>query len=147
MGKLLIDNIIGTWELVSFQSTDDNSNITYPLGEDPHGFIMYNSDGHMSVQMAKRYRPRYASGDTFIGGTDEEILEAARGYSAYAGRFDVDEATQTLTHYMDISLNPTRIGLWEPRVARIEADILYLHSGIKPGNKIVWRRAHRFDNE
>lgn len=146
MSKTLYEQVLGVWELVSFQSADEKGELTYPLGIDPHGYLMYHPDGYVSVQMAKRYRPRYASGDTFIGGTDEEILEAARGFSTYSGRFEVVEKESCLIHYMDISLNPTRIGLNEPRLAWVADDLLCLQSGIKPENKIIWRRLDTNDH-
>ena len=49
--KTLLEQVIGTWSLVSYQSTDKDGNVIYPLGEDAKGFIMYNPDGYMSAQI------------------------------------------------------------------------------------------------
>ena len=49
--KTLVEQVIGTWKLVSYETQDADGNIVYPLGKDAKGFIMYNPDGYMSAQI------------------------------------------------------------------------------------------------
>lgn len=139
MAKSLLDQVIGTWSLVSYQTTDKEGNVVYPLGEDAKGFIMYNPDGFMSAQlMATKGRPAYKSGDLHTG-TPEEMAAAAHGYIAYSGRFEIDEENQQLTHHMDVSMNPTWEGQAQPRIANIEGETIVIFNGLKPEDKLIWK--------
>lgn len=104
MEKSMREQVIGTWALVSYETQDAAGNTIYPLGKDAKGFIMYNPDGYMSAQLMASGRPAYKSGDLHTG-TPEEMAEAAHGYLAYSGPFEVDEEKQELTHHMDVSMN------------------------------------------
>jgi hypothetical protein len=110
---------------------------------------MYTPDGFMSAQLCQPDRSQFASGDWF-NGTPQEYEAEAKSYIAYTGPFDVDEANQTLTHSMFISLFPNWIGQTQPRVVRIEGDLLNLSTArpIQSGGKMVnsylqWRRASK----
>jgi hypothetical protein len=117
------------------------------MREKPEGIMMYTPDGYMSAQLMHPGRPRFASGDWFRG-SDEEIKEEALGYIAYSGPFHTDEEKQTLRHSMFVSLFPNWLGQTQPRVVKIEGDMLHLSSAtpIMSGGKrtmsyLSWRRA------
>jgi hypothetical protein len=101
----------------------------------------------MSAQLMHPDRPAFASGDWFRG-SDDEIKEEALGYIAYSGPFHTDEEKQTLTHSMFVSLFPNWLGQTQPRVVKIEGDMLSLSSatpivsgGKKTMSYLSWRRA------
>src|SRR6516225_179229 len=126
MAEGLRARLIGAWKLVSYQEIPvDGSEPFEPLGHQPHGIIMYTPDGYMSAQLSKPDRPPFASGDWFDG-TDEDYKQEASTYIAYTGPFHVDEEKQTLTHSMFISLFPNWTGQTQPRVVKIEDDLLHL---------------------
>ncbi|MGX9135939.1 lipocalin-like domain-containing protein [Rummeliibacillus sp. JY-2-4R] len=138
----LREQVIGTWSLISYQSTDEEGNVIYPLGKDAKGFIMYNPDGYMSAQIMATGRPAYQSGDLHTG-TQEEMAAAAHGYLAYSGRFEVDEEKQELTHHMEVSMNPTWLDQSQPRIAKIDGDVVVIFNGIKPEDKLTWKRVEK----
>ncbi|MCG7343950.1 lipocalin-like domain-containing protein [Sporosarcina sp. ACRSL] len=138
----LREQVIGTWSLVSYQSADKNGKVIYPLGEDAKGFIMYNPDGYMSAQLMASGRHAYGSGDLHTG-TIEEMAQAANGYLAYSGRFEVNEEKQELTHYMEVSMNPTWLGQSQPRIAKIDGDVVVIFNGLKPEDKLTWKRVKK----
>jgi hypothetical protein len=148
MTKTLREQLVGAWKLVSYvEKPIDGSALFYPMGEKPEGIIMYTPDGYMSAQIMHPGRPQFASGDWFRG-TAEEIKEEALGYIAYCGPFHADEHKQTLTHSMFVSLFPNWLGQTQPRVVKIEGDMLHLSTAapIKSGGKetnsyLTWRRA------
>jgi hypothetical protein len=79
----LHDDIRGGWELVSYATQDDRGGpVTFPLGPDAVGLIMYTQDGYMSAQLMRPDRPDYDQPDT-AGGTDAQHAAAAAGYLAY----------------------------------------------------------------
>jgi Lipocalin-like domain len=62
---MLRDDILGTWELVSYTAQDNHGGpITYPLGPDALGLIMYTGDGYMSAQIMRRDRPAFDRPET-----------------------------------------------------------------------------------
>jgi|SRR5208282_4023902 len=150
MTEKLRDRLIGTWKLISYtEKPVDGSGTVYPMGENPIGIIMYTPDGYMSAQFMRPHRRPFASGD-WLDGTAEEYREEASTYIAYSGPFHVDEETRTLTHSMFVSLFPNWTGQTQPRVVKIEDDILHLstESPIKSTGKAViaylqWKRASR----
>lgn len=150
MTHSLRDQLIGAWKLVSYvEKPVDGSAPFYPFGETPQGIIMYTPDGFMSAQLCSPDRTRFASGDWFKG-TPEEYEAEASSYIAYTGPFIVDEEKQTLTHSMFISLFPDWTGQTQPRVVRIEGDLLNLSTAgpIQSGGKTVnsylqWKRASK----
>ena len=56
---MLRTEVLGAWELVSYTAQDTHSEgpITYPLGPDALGLIMYTADGYMSAQIMRPDRP------------------------------------------------------------------------------------------
>jgi hypothetical protein len=148
MKPTLRERLIGSWKLVSYVETPvDGSPPFYPFGETPQGIIMYTPDGYMSAQLCRPNRAPFASGDWFEG-TAAEYEAQGSTYIAYTGPFQVDEEKQSLTHTMFISLFPNWIGQTQPRIVRIEHDMLSLStaSPINSGGKTVnsslhWKRA------
>jgi hypothetical protein len=148
MTKTLREQLVGAWKLISYvEKPVDGSEPFYPFGEQPRGIIMYTPDGFMSAQLCSADRKKFASGDWFKG-TPEEYEAEASSYIAYTGPFDVDEEKQTLTHSMFISLFPDCTGQTQPRVVRLEGDVLHLSSAapIRSAGKTVnsylqWQRA------
>jgi len=148
MKPTLREQLIGAWKLVSYvEQPVDGSAPHYPFGEEPQGIIMYTPDGYMSAQLCRPDRAPFASGDWFKGTASEYEAEAST-YIAYTGPFHVDEENQSLTHSMFISLFPNWIGQTQPRVLKIEGDILSLStaSPINSAGKTVnsylrWQRA------
>lgn len=139
MPKTLREQLIGAWKLVSYIEIPlDLSTPTHPMSEKPMGIIMYTPDGFMSAQLMHPQRNNFSSGDWF-NGTDEEYIQEASTYIAYTGPFHVDEEKQTLTHSMFISLFPNWTGQTQPRVVKIEGDLLHLStaSPIVSGGKLV----------
>src|SRR5579862_9573838 len=53
--KNINDCFIGTWKLVS-NMKKDGSVITYPFGKDAVGYITYDANGYISVQMMQQKR-------------------------------------------------------------------------------------------
>jgi hypothetical protein len=148
MAQSLRERLIGAWKLVSYVEKPVNGSAPFhPLGEAPRGIIMYTPDGYMSAQLMLPERPAFASGDWFRG-SDEEVKQEALGYIAYSGAFHTDEERQTLTHSMFVSLFPNWVGQTQPRMVRVEGDMLHLSSvtpivsgGTRTMSYLSWRRA------
>jgi predicted ATPase len=79
MGK---EDLIGTWHLVSSEFRHADGEVTYPIGKNAVGLLIYTAKGYMAVQLMRTDRPTFASNDAFQG-TPEEIKAAYEGFTAY----------------------------------------------------------------
>ena len=105
--------LIGTWSLVSYESSDTESR--QYRGPKPIGLLFYDRTGHMAVQISPdRMRRRFTGpqAGVFTGPqpTPDEALDAISGYAAYFGTYTVDERAQTVAHTRVGNLNPGGLG-------------------------------------
>lgn len=113
------DKFVGTWRLVSYIDPEPY------LGretKDPFGYIVYDSTGHMHVQIDRRSdRPKFKAGKA-IEGTCEEVKAAMVNYTAYYGTYEVDEKQGLIIHYLEGSIFPNEIGATNERYYDLSAD-------------------------
>jgi Lipocalin-like domain len=140
-------NLIGAWTLQSYEARSiDGSNVTYPLGVNAQGIIMYTPDGYMSAQLMRSGRAPFSHDDAHSTRQDE-LVEAAGGYLTYAGPYTVI-GDRLIAHHVEVSLLPNWIGGTQYRAARIDGSFLELRppepiliDGERRNAKLVWRRA------
>ena len=111
MGK---EQFIGTWRLVSFEARGPDGEMTYHMGQNPGGVLMYDANGKMAVQFMKSDRPAFASGDR-LNATSDEIQSAYAGYGAYYGSYEVNDAEKIVTRHVEGGLNPNVAGRAQQR--------------------------------
>jgi len=143
---MLRDKILGTWRLVSYVAQDDQGGpVTFPLGRDAVGLIIYTTDGYMSAQLMRPGRQDYDQPDTG-GSTVQQAAAAAEGYLAYSGPYDVDEATGVIHHHVTVSLIPNWLKTVQLRHSSLDGNRLtltaetHLQSSVVTGT-LVWARA------
>lgn len=143
------EQLIGTWELVSYRVIGQDSSLRFPLGPDASGFIIYTSDGYMSAQLMRAGRVPYVSNDLHAGST-AEMSAAAAGYIAYSGPFSIDEANGLVKHHVSVCLFPNWLGNTQARICKLDHDSLTLRTtsplpidGVLATPTIEWRRAAR----
>jgi hypothetical protein len=140
-------NLIGAWVLQSYEARSiDGSEVTYPLGVNPGGIIMYTPDGYMSAQLMRSGRKRF-SGDDMQLAPDDELAAAASGYLTYAGPYNVVR-DGLIAHHVEVSLLPNWIGGTQYRAARLSGSVLelgppepVLTGGQHRNLRLVWHRA------
>lgn len=135
----LKNKILGTWKLLSYHRLDEDGEKVYPLGTDPSGFLMYTEDGYMSAQLMKQDRPDYTL-EGLHNGTREEMAEAAHGYHAYAGKYEIDEEDGSVYHHNEVSLIPNRLGDIQDRQIEFQGDRITITSRTS-STHIVWKKA------
>jgi len=139
MTKTFREQIIGAWTLLEYTRENKQGERYYPLGKDATGYLIYTPDGYMSAQLMAQGRPEYTLGDLHTG-TPDEMAQAAHGYHAYSGRFEVDEANQTVYHHMEMSMIPNRIGQVQDRKIEMDGNEITISSSMT-SSRIRWRRA------
>ena len=114
--------LVGTWRLVSWENRSVvDGEVSYPLGEDAVGYIMYGQDGYMSVAIMRPEGARFADEDLFGGGA-EERAQAATTYVTYCGRYEF--RGDTVVHRVDLSLSPNWINVEQERLVEAAGDRL-----------------------
>jgi hypothetical protein len=147
----LHDDIRGTWELVSYTTQDERGGpVTYPLGPDARGLIIYTHDGYMSAQLMAPDRPGYDRPDT-AGGTNAQHAAAAAGYLAYSGPYAIDEATGIIHHEVVVSLLPNWLETVQLRDSILKSNRLTLIAEAPSDSRtirstLVWARPPEHDN-
>lgn len=138
---------IGTWSLVTSEFRTSDGTVTYPLGEDAAGVLIYDRGGRMGAQLMRKDRPKFASGD-MQGGTPEEIKAANEGYVSYFGSYKVNSKDRTVVHHVEGSLFPNWVGQDQVRSFEFSADSQVLTLKTRPflsgGREItgvlIWKR-------
>lgn len=102
------DKFVGVWRLISAEFRgEDGALVESRFGSEPEGMLMYDSFGNMSVQIARKNRERFGSSDR-LAGTSDEMKAAFTSYTAYFGRYSVDERERVVTHSVRQSLYPNQ---------------------------------------
>jgi hypothetical protein len=136
--------LIGTWRLVSWENRSvEDGQVSYPLGEDATGYIMYNEDGYMFVAIMAPHRLRFAH-DDLLSATKEEEALAEETYVSYCGRYDF--LGDRVVHHVEMSLFPNWIGGDQERLVDLRGERLTLSTralllrGIQQTAHLIWER-------
>jgi len=131
---------VGHWRLISFEQRSPSGEVIQPFGKDPIGRISYDAGGHVSAQLMRRDRAKFANSD-FQKGTDAENRDAFTGYAAYYGSYTVDEKAGTVTHHVEGAWFPNWIGTTLLRRYEFRGNQLKLWADLPAGPSVlVWER-------
>jgi hypothetical protein len=106
--------------------------------------IMYSAHGYVGVVSTPGGRRPLANsgGRTDLGGaTPEELAEATRSVTCYAGRYDFKDGE--VHHHVEMALNPNLVGSTLIRRVHIDGPNLTLLARPDPKGqvrRILWRR-------
>ena len=133
----------GVWRyLKEVDTRSDGSTINVP-GPQYAGFIIYTSDGFVAANVMPKART-WSSGSATIDELRESTVVGAA--TAYAGRYEVDPKTRTVTHLVSVSVDPGDEGHRLVRVYDFEGDVLLLsgdffYNSEKLRFTVYWERA------
>ena len=121
--------LIGSWRLVSYETTDANGRRGRPYG-DAVGRISYDANGNMAGQVM---RPSRTPAD------------AVRGYIAYFGSYEVAADGRSVVHHVHGALNPAWVGGDQVRQMHFDGERLILSTdtethGIIVRHELTWER-------
>lgn len=139
------DQIVGTWTLVLVDNLLPDGSRVHLYGPDPHGILMFDADGHYSLQIVSKGRPRFASSDKSKG-TSEENRAAVQGSNSHFGTYSVDETDHTITFRIDYASFPNWEGTSQKRSFTLAGDALKYTvpsptSGAGATGEVEWKRA------
>jgi lipocalin-like protein len=119
------ESLVGTWRLVSYEDKPEQGPSAFPFGEKPKGLLIYDSVGNLSIQIMKTPHPKVASGDEEKITADEKVA-LFNAYTAYFGRYRVDEDRHVVIHHVEGDLADVYIGRNEERPYTIQNEHLTL---------------------
>lgn len=138
------NNLVGTYDLVSWENRHESGKITYPLGPDAKGTISYSSDGFVFVHIMKNNRKDHSVVDLF-GGDISEIKQSANTHISYCGRYEI--TGNEIIHYVIISSFPNWVPSEQKRNWQFkEGQLLLSAQGLQVGSEkvgayLIWQRA------
>jgi hypothetical protein len=137
------DALVGAWRLLSWENQAADGQVTYPMGTDAIGYVIYAFDGRFSITISQRGRTGFAAGD-LLSGTAEEKARAMEGFVAYAGRYSF--LGDRVIHHVELSLFPNWVGSDQERWVELAENRLTLSAsplllaGRQQVPRLVWKR-------
>jgi hypothetical protein len=144
--RSLLDGLIGSWKLSSWEETNSaNGRVTYPCGKNAVGRIMYDAGGRMAAQIMNPDRRKIGGRDlrTWADGLSaEDAREVLYGYIAYFGAFGIDENKRIVTHRVQGELRPLFVGAERERTVEFltEDRMVLGYSQASGENRLIWER-------
>jgi hypothetical protein len=141
--------LVGGWRLLSWENRATDGQVTYPMGIDALGALLYTADGRFSVTISRRGREGFAAGD-LLSGTSEEKARAVEGFVAYAGRYSFHG--DRVIHHVELSLFPNWVGSDQERWVELAGNRLILSAsplllaGKLQVPRLVWERVDSSPN-
>jgi hypothetical protein len=118
--------LVGTWRLISrVIRLEDGTAVQDPgLGSAPKGYLIYDSSGHMAVQLMRPDRPTAVDCSTSGSTPSDNSPQFLSGYEAYFGTYTVDETNHTVTHHLEGALAAPDVGRDFVRQIQVSGDKL-----------------------
>jgi hypothetical protein len=117
--------LAGTWKLVAWRRVAADGTITYPLGADAVGMLIYTPGGRMAVQITAANRPALPTADP-LGGDEQLRANAYSTCLAYVGTYEV--RGESVVHEIETSLFPDWSGEEQTRSLAFEDGELVLRT-------------------
>jgi len=137
------NRFVGTWRLVSLETRTLEGQVSYPLGPDAVGYLMYTEDGYMCGAMANVVRPEFAGGDVRRA-TIEEKVAAWDTYVSYCGRYEIRD--NKIIHHIAVGFFPNWVGAELARAFEFDGNRLslstpvFLVDGLQQTGRAIWER-------
>lgn len=119
--------LVGTWRLISrVVRLEDGTAVQDPgLGKTPTGYLIYDSSGHMAVQLMRLDRAVSIDCGT-SGPAPSDNSQSVNGYDAYFGSYTIDKTRHTVTHHLEGALAATDVGKNLVREFQVSGDKLII---------------------
>jgi hypothetical protein len=138
----LKERLIGSWALLSFEAESSEGVLSYPLGKDAEGSILYAPDGYVAVNIMKKDRSGFVDKALY---ENNPLTYQDLPYLAYSGKYLLDANRPSVTHMVEVSFYPEWIGQQQFRmISWLGKDLQLASDGeIGPDKiafRLLWRR-------
>lgn len=120
-------SLIGAWSLLECAELLQDGSKRLPLGDHALGQVIYTADGRMSAQLVRAGRAPFPS-DDYREAPVEAVAETFQLYVGHFGRYEVDVAAATVTHFIEGAMAPNLENKAEVRSFRLEGERLILEA-------------------
>lgn len=132
--------LLGAWGPVSCEESRSDGTVTYPLGVDAMGQLLYAAPDRVSAQLVRADQPRFPDED-YRAAEPARMAAAWLDYFGYFGGFSVDAEAGTVTHHIEAGWFPNLAGSRQERRFHVDGDRLVLSADTAWGQvRNVWRR-------
>ncbi len=131
--------IIGTWKLVYSVEIDNAGNKHYPFGTDALGYIMYDANGKMAVQIFRKDRKPFIS-QKFTSSSKDELVNIPQDYLAYCGNYEIDTENELVKHHIEGHLFPNEMSKTVARKYHFFDDKMSLKPWDGTNREILWSK-------
>ena len=141
-GNALKDQLVGTWILVSATVERQDGSKAEIFGPNPIGIVIFDADGHLSLQEMRSDLPKFASNDRQTGTTDENKA-IVQGLICYFGTYTLDDAAKILTFHLEGCSFPNWAGTDVKRSITLSGNEL-VWTGIGSSSqpfRTIWKKA------
>jgi len=114
------NELVGTWRLISIEDFGPNNKITYPMGKNVTGYLMYDFNGNMAQQIMDKARPKVSLKEA----TRPQLDEIIAGFDAYSGTYSVNYKEGSITYIVECSIYPSLIGNELKRQFKINDELI-----------------------
>lgn len=128
-------DVVGTWSLAKAEKLLPDGTRVSDYGDNPHGLVIFTSDGYYSVQIYRADHAKFSSGDK-LKGTPDEYKQASLSTSSHFGRYSVDPVKHTITFHIDRSTFPNWDDTTQVRTYEINGDELSWKVAPRPDGSI-----------
>jgi hypothetical protein len=126
--KSLKEQLVGTWLLVSAETTNADGSKLMPFGPNPKGILVMDGNGQYVSLNVSSGLPKVASNNRMTETADENKAITQGSLASY-GTYTVNEAEKTVILHLDGSTFPNWAGTEQKRpIKSISADdLIYIN--------------------
>jgi hypothetical protein len=122
--KSLKDQLVGTWEVVSWEQVRPDGSKFHRFGANPKGIQIFDANGRFAIMILAPDLPKIASSNPSTPSPEELKLLTGRSI-AYYGTYTVDDNNNVIDMKIEASSFPNQVGGNNKRtVTLISADEL-----------------------
>lgn len=124
--EMVVDRILGSWRLESFEQVSPSGEHSFPLGTSPVGLLSYTPEGMMSVHL--------------VAGDDAPPSGMA-DYTGYFGWFSVARDEAVVRHQIEAASAPGLAGTVQERRYTLSGNKLELSARFNGSAfTLVWKK-------
>jgi hypothetical protein len=125
--KTLKEQLVGSWTLVSTDTTAPDGTKRRDFGANPKGILILDAGGWYALVQSRPDRPKFKPSSNVRSDTSAaEFGEAAKGFAANFGTWSVNEADKTLVRKYEGALIPNNEGIETKTSVSLAGDELKL---------------------
>jgi hypothetical protein len=122
--KSLREQLVGTWMLVTAETTAQDGTKNALFGTSPKGIVMFDAGGRFAQIQVRADRPKFKANNR-LQGTPEENKAALAGGVGQFGTWAINEADSSLSVHMEAVVHyPNEEGTDQKRLVSLTADEL-----------------------